>query len=173
MRKCTSSLIKTCECQPTMISIIWCKRRSLWWQTVGALMVYGNPIQMIKATINATTLEVVTRTRGQPRILTSSLIIMAGKTKWCSKIIFNEKSCLAKTSKTSMQTSQVGLVQANLKVKDVHLFLIESLTLTQNRAEVENYLIALWCLWSNSTINASQIFSRKSSQIHVFRLYVW
>ena len=42
-----------------------------------------------------------------------------------------------------MQTFQVGLVQANLKVKDVHLSHIESLTLTLNQAEVENYLIAL------------------------------
>ena len=173
MRRCISNRIKTCECQPTMISIIWCRRKSLWWQTVEALMAYGNLIQMIKATTLAITSAVATLTRGQLKILTSSLIIMAVKTKWCSRIIYNEKSCLAKTSKTNMQTSKAGLVQVNHKVKDVRLSLTADLTLTQNQVEVENYLIALLCLWSNSTINAFQIFLRKSSLIHVFRHYAW
>ena len=45
-----------------------------------------------------------------------------------------------------MQTSKAELVQVNHRVKDVHLSLIADLTLTQNRVEVENYLIALLCL---------------------------
>ena len=45
-----------------------------------------------------------------------------------------------------MQTSKVGLVLVNHRVKDDLLSLIVGLTLIQNQVEVENYLIALLCL---------------------------